>query len=61
MISLKFIYIYGVTMMHNRNLHSIIGQFYFKSKEKRSDLWSPAAGSEGGLKIQTSSYKINKY
>lgn len=51
------IYRYMVSLWCITETYSVIGQFYFKSKEKRSDMWSPEAGSEGGLKIQTSSYK----
>ena len=55
-------------MLCSRNLHSVIGELYFKNKQKQtpqkkeSDLWLPEA-RVGGVeldedkKVQISSYK----
>ena len=57
-------------MLCSRNLHSVIGELYFKNKQKRtpqkkeSDLWLPEA-RVGGVKLdEDEKYKlpvISKY
>ena len=57
-------------MLCTRNQHSVVGQLYLKNKliEKEIKLvatrgrgWRDGELNEGGQKVQTSSYKINKY
>ena len=57
-------------MLCTRSYHSVVGQLYFRNKliEKEIIFVVTRGGDcgegeleEGGQKVQTSSYKINKY
>ena len=61
-------------MLCTRNLHSVVAQLYFQNKQTDKligkeirfvvtwgKVWGEVELYEGSQKVQTSSYKINKY
>ena len=55
-------------MLCNRNQYGVVDQLYIQSKFRKRDQicsyqrwWGEEELDEGSQKIQTSSYKINKY